>query len=92
MRTVTNSDSALGRRSVAALLGLSVSARETCAADWQACKLSGRCDRGPRTLAHAARAVAIDHKHQAARGPGAKLRTLRSPAGHNVVKEVANAG
>jgi hypothetical protein len=67
MSTVTNSDSALGRRSIDALLELYVSWREQCNAVRQAYQSWIDSDRGEHGLAYAGYVAALDREEYAAR-------------------------
>jgi hypothetical protein len=66
MRTVINTDSAPGRRSIDALLELYVSWREACQAVRQAYGEWGESDHSQRTLTYAGYLAALDREEQAA--------------------------
>jgi hypothetical protein len=67
MTTVTDSDSALGRRSIDALLECYVSWREECRGVRRAYQEWAVADRRQRELAYAGYVAALDREEQAAR-------------------------
>ena len=76
MSTVTDSDSAVARRSIDLLLELYVSWREHCAAVRGAYQCWDRSDRAEGALAYAAYVAALDGEEHAAGAYAAQIERL----------------
>ena len=80
MRTMISTDSALGRRSIDALLELYVCWREECNAVQQAYQWWADSDREQRGLAYAGYVAALDREEHAAHAYAQQLDTIERHA------------
>jgi hypothetical protein len=80
MRTMFSTDSALGRRSIDALLELYVAWREECNAVQHAYQWWAGSDRGELGLAYAGYVAALDREEHAARVYAERIATIETGA------------